>query len=141
MQNGKGLIGLHPGLWYNWKDWPEYNRTLIGGGARGHDRLGEFEVIVTEPAHALVRGVPAKFSIKDELYWFEPDAQGTPIKVLATAHSPSKSKDYPQVFTVEHAKARVVGLTLGHDGEAHNHAAYIQILRNAVLWVAGKETK
>jgi len=25
---------------------------------------------------ALMRNVPAKFSIKDELYWFEPDAQG-----------------------------------------------------------------
>lgn len=141
VQNGKGLIGLHPGLWYNWRDWPEYNRTLVGGGARGHDRLGEFEVVVTDPAHALVRGVPGKFSIKDELYWFEPDAQGTPIKVLATAHSPSKNKDFPQVFTVEHPKARVVGLTLGHDGDAHNHAAYIQFLRNAVLWTAGRETK
>jgi putative heme-binding domain-containing protein len=141
VQNGKGLIGLHPGLWYNWKDWPEYNRTIVGGGSRGHDKLGEFEVVVTEPAHALMRGVPAKFTIKDELYWFEPDPQGPPIKVLATAHSPSKNKDYPQVFTVEHPKARVVGLTLGHDGDAHHHAAYIQLLRNSVLWVAGKETK
>jgi type 1 glutamine amidotransferase len=141
VQNGKGVIGLHPGLWYNWRDWPEYNRTLVGGGARGHDRLGEFEVIIGETAHALMRGVPAKFTIKDELYWFEPDPQGTPIKVLATARSPSKNKDYPQVFIVEHAKARVVGLTLGHDGDAHNHAAYIQLLRNAVLWSAGKEPK
>jgi type 1 glutamine amidotransferase len=138
VQNGKGLVGLHPGLWYNWRDWPEYNRVLVGGGSRGHDRLGEFEVVVTEPAHALMRGVPAKFTIKDELYWFEPDAQGTPIKVLATAHSKQKNQPYPQVFTVEHAKARVVGLTLGHDGDAHNHPAYIQLLRNAVLWTAGK---
>ena len=138
---GKGFIGLHPGLWYNWRDWPEFNRTLVGGGSRGHDRLGEFEVVVTEPAHVLMRNVPAKFTIKDELYWFEPDAQGTPIKVLATAHSAQKNKPYPQVFTVEHPKARVVGLTLGHDGDAHNHAAYIQLLRNAVLWSAGKDPK
>ncbi len=141
IENGKGFIGLHPGLWYNWRDWPEYNRMLVGGGSRGHDRFGEFEVVVIEPAHALMRNVPAKFTIKDELYWFEPDAQGTPIKVLATAHSAQKNKAYPQVFVVQHAKARVVGLTLGHDGDAHNHAAYIQLLRNAVIWVAGKETK
>ncbi len=138
VESGKGLIGLHPGLWYNWKDWPEYNRNLIGGGARGHDRLGEFEVIVTNPGHPLMRGVPPKFSIRDELYWFEPDASGTAINVLATAHSPSKKKDFPQVFVVRHPKARVVGLTLGHDGDAHNHAAYVQLLRNAVLWTAGK---
>jgi type 1 glutamine amidotransferase len=85
--------------------------------------------------------VPASFKIKDELYWFEPDTQGTPIKVLATAHSAQKNKPYPQVFTVEHPQARVVGLTLGHDGDAHNHPAYIQLLRNAVMWTAGKETK
>ncbi len=139
--NGKGLIGLHPGLWYNWNDWPEYNRTLIGGGARGHDKYAEFEVVATDPAHALMRGVPAKFSLKDELYWFEPDPQGTPIKILATAHSPSKNKDFPKVFIVEQPKGRVVGLTLGHDAAAHEHPAYIQLLRNAVLWSAGKEAK
>ena len=141
VENGKGLIGLHPGLWYNWKDWPEYNRTLLGGGSRGHDKLGEFEVVVTEPKHPLLRGIPAKFTLKDELYHFEPDPNGTPIKVLATAHSAQKNIDFPQVFTVEHANARVVGITLGHDGDAHNHAAYIQLLRNAVLWCAGKEPK
>ena len=141
IESGKGFIGLHPGLWYNWKDWPEYNRVLIGGGARGHDKLGEFEVVATGPTHPLMRGMPAKFTIKDELYWFEPDTQGPPIKVLATAQSPSKNKNFPQVFIVQHAKARVVGLTLGHDGDAHNHAAYVQLLRNAVLWAAGKETK
>jgi putative heme-binding domain-containing protein len=140
IENGKGFIGLHPGLWYNWRDWPEYNRALVGGGSRGHDRLGEFEVVVTDPAHALMRDVAPKFTIKDELYWFEPDPQGTPIKVLATAHSAQKNRNYPQVFIAEHPKARVVGLTLGHDGDAHNHVAYILLLRNAVRWVAGKET-
>jgi len=141
LKAGKGIIGLHPGLWHNWRDWPEFNRQIVGGGSRGHDRLGEFEVVVTEPGHALMRGVPPSFKIKDELYWFEPDAQGTPIKVLATAHSGQKNKPYPQVFTVEHPQARVVGLTLGHDGDAHNHPAYIQLLRNAVMWTAGKGVK
>jgi putative membrane-bound dehydrogenase-like protein len=141
LQNGKGIVGLHAGLWYNWKDWPEYNRNLIGGGSRGHDKYGEFEVVVTEPTHPLLRGVPAKFTLKDELYYFEPDPQGAPIKVLATAHTQAKNKDYPQVFTVEQAKGRVVGLTLGHDASAHEHAAYIQLLRNAVFWSAGQTPK
>lgn len=139
VQNGKGLIGLHAGLWLNWRDWPEYNRVLVGGSARGHDRLGEYEVVVTEPAHPLLRGVPARFTIKDELYWFEPDPQGTPIQVLATADSRQRNRTYPQVFTVAHPRGRVVGLTLGHDGDAHNHPAYQQLLRNAVFWAAGKD--
>jgi type 1 glutamine amidotransferase len=141
LESGKGIVGLHPGLWYNWNDWLEYNRNIVGGGSRGHDRLGEFEVMVTESTHPLLRGVPAKFTLKDELYYFEPDTKGAPIKVLATAHSKAKNKDFPQVFTVEQAKGRVVGITLGHDAAAHEHAAYIQLLRNAVFWSAGKEVK
>jgi type 1 glutamine amidotransferase len=141
VQSGKGLIGLHPGLWYNWPDWPEYNRQLVGGGSRGHDKYGEFDVVVTDPKHPLLHGVPAKFTLKDELYYFEPDPQGAAITVLATAHSQAKSKDFPQVFTVAQAKGRVVGITLGHDAVAHEHAAYIQLLRNAVFWAAGKESK
>ncbi len=141
LQNGRGIIGLHPGLWYNWNDWPEYNRQLVGGGSRGHDKYGEFEVVATLQTHPIMLGVPAKFTIKDELYYFEPDSQGAAVKVLATAHSQSKNKDFPQVFTVEQAKGRVVGITLGHDAAAHEHAAYIRLLRNAVQWAAGKEPR
>jgi uncharacterized protein len=135
---GKGLLLVHPALWYNWNDWPEYNRVLAGGGSRGHDKYGEFEVKVTDPNHPLMVGVPARFTISDELYWFEPDAQGTPIQVLATAHSPQKNKTYPMVFIVKHPRARIVGLTLGHDGKAHGHPAYQQLLRNSLQWVARK---
>ncbi len=138
LEQGRGIIGLHPGLWYNWRDWPEYNRSLIGGGSHGHDKYGQFDVQVSAPTHPLMLGVPAKFTLKDELYHFEIDSQGPPVKVLATAHSPHDGKDYPQVFTVDQAKGRVVGITLGHDGDAHNHEAYMRILRNAVLWSAGK---
>ena len=81
--SGKGLLLVHPALWYNWTHWPEFNQVLCGGGSRGHDRYAEFEVTVTDPDHPLMRGLPAKFTVKDELYWFEPDPQGTPIKVLA----------------------------------------------------------
>jgi putative membrane-bound dehydrogenase-like protein len=136
--SGKGLLLVHPALWYNWADWPEYNRVLAGGGARGHDKYGAFEVKVTDPAHPLMAGVPSQFTINDELYWFEPDSQGTPIQVLATAHSPQKNKTYPMIFVVKHPKARIVGITLGHDGKAHEHPAYQQLLRNTLNWVSTK---
>jgi putative membrane-bound dehydrogenase-like protein len=135
---GKGIVLLHPGLWYNWPNWPQFNRELAGGGSRGHDALGEFEVVLDGGDHPLLRGVPAKFPIVDELYWFEPDAQGTPIRVLATAASKQKGKAFPQVFVVGHPKTRIAAITLGHDGRAHSHAAYQALLKNAVFWVAGK---
>ncbi len=138
VEAGKGLVILHPGLWYNWPDWPEFNKTLAGGGSRGHDRLGEFEVVVNGGDHPLTRGVAGTFKITDELYWFEPDTTGTPVKVLATAQSAAKKTAFAQVFVVEHPKARIAGITLGHDGLAHSLDAYQTLLKNAVTWVAGK---
>jgi putative membrane-bound dehydrogenase-like protein len=135
--SGKGFLLVHPALWYNWANWPEYNRVLCGGGSRGHDSYAEFEVTVTDPDHPLMRGVPAHFKVKDELYWFEPDPQGTPIKVLATAHSPSKNKDFPMVFVVQHPKARIAAIALGHDGVTHSDPAYRRLLENSVRWTAG----
>ena len=131
---GKGIVGLHAGVWYNWADWPEYNQRIAGGGARGHDRLGKFEVVLKEPNHPLVASVPSRFEIVDELYWFEADPGGSKIRVLATAHSAEKDKTYPQVFTVDQERGRVVVITLGHDGQAHSHEAYQKLLVNAVRW-------
>jgi type 1 glutamine amidotransferase len=135
------VVGLHAGLWYNWADWPEYNRVVFGGGSRGHDRFMSFPVVVGEPGHPVMKGVPARFEIEDELYWFDRDPAGTAIEVLATSASPAKGREYPQVFVVRHPRARVVGITLGHDGRAHTHPAFVQLLRNAVLWAGGQEPR
>ncbi len=136
---GKGIVLLHPGLWYNWPNWAVFNKELAGGGSRGHDRYGEFEVAVSGGSHPLLKGVPASFKLSDELYYFEPDSTGTPIEVLATAHSSAKGKAFPQVFVIKHPQTRIAGITLGHDGVAHSHPAYQQLLKNSVLWVAKKD--
>ncbi len=131
---GKGVVLLHAGVWYNYRDWPEYNRELAGGGSRGHDRLGEYEVKATNPAHPIMKGVPATFRITDELYYYTPDAAGTPIEVLATATSTQRPGTYPQVFVVKHAKARIAGLTLGHDARAHDLPEFKTLLVNCIEW-------
>ena len=136
--SGKGLLLVHPALWYNWKDWPEYNRTLVGGGARSHDRYGEFEVTVDDPSHPVTAGVPRAFRIADELYHFERDDQGTPMQILATGKNLTTGKSYPVAWITKHPKARIVCITLGHDDKAHQHPAYQTLLQNSLRWTAGK---
>lgn len=133
---GKGMLLVHPALWYNWKDWPEYNRVLVGGGSRSHDKYGEFEVTVVETGHPIMAGVPAKFKITDELYHHANDEQGTPIHVLATGTSPVTGKTFPVAWITKHPQARIVCLTLGHDGKAHEHPAFKSILQNSLAWAA-----
>jgi type 1 glutamine amidotransferase len=137
--SGKGLVLGHAALWYNWSDWPEYNKQLVSGGSRGHDPYGDFEVTITKSDHPITKGIPANFTLKDELYYFTPDPQGPGIEVLATASAEGSDKSFPSVFVVNHDKGRIVGLALGHDQEAHNLSAYQDLLRNAVKWAADKQ--
>ena len=128
------LMIYHPGTWYNWTDWPEYNKLLVGGGSRSHEALGEFEVEVVKPEHPLMQGVPAKFRIVDELYRWEkdPDAE---IEVLAIGRGLQSGEEFPVVWTVSHPSARIVCNTLGHDDRAHELKAYQTLLANALNWV------
>ena len=133
---GKGLVLGHAALWYNWNDWPEYNNQIVSGGSRGHDRYGEFKVTVTQPDHAIMKGVPSTFSLKDELYHFKPDPAGPGINVLAIGSAPNSDVTYPSVFVINHNKGRIAGIALGHDSESHDLPAYRDLLRNAVTWAA-----
>jgi uncharacterized protein len=135
---GKGLVLLHPACWYNWKDWADYNKQLVGGGSRSHEKLQEFEVIVTDEAHPITAGVSKTFKVKDELYRFEKDAAGPEIQVLAKGKSLETGKEYPVVWTVAHPKGRIVCNTLGHDGAAHEHPDYKKLLQNGAAWAAKK---
>ena len=134
---GGAIISLHPGGWYAWNNFPQWNKEIVGGGTRGHDALGPYTVNVTNPASPITKGVPPAFEITDELYNYNADPAAT-VEVLATATSPKTGKTFPQVWIVKHPKARIVGITLGHDARAHDLEAYRTLLKNAVVWAGGK---
>jgi uncharacterized protein len=133
---GKGLIIGHAASWYNWGDWPDYNRELVGGGTRAHRRYGEFQVDVIAPGHPVMQDVPSSFTLEDELYRFVPDPDGAAVTVLATAREEETGTSYPIIWTVQNPAGRIVVNTLGHDGAAHDHPAYQRILQNSVRWAS-----
>lgn len=138
--DGKGVIMHHPGTWYGYKEWPELNWKVVGGGTRGHDKLGPMGVRVVDQRHPIMKGVSAEFELVDELYMMNaggPPEGASKIRVLAETGVSSKSgQRHPAVWITEHPKARIVGYTLGHDERAHDHPDYRKILINAVKWVA-----
>jgi type 1 glutamine amidotransferase len=138
VNNGGGLLVVHAGVWYNWQAWPDYNRILIGGGSRSHDKLGDFEVTVTHPEHPIMKGIPVKFMIHDELYHEEIDPSGSPVDVLAIATSPLTGKTYPSIWVVKGSRRKIACIALGHDQDSHNSPAYIHLLTNSTNWLAQK---
>jgi len=134
VERGEGLVVLHPGAWFNWADWPEYNSRLVGGGARSHENLQSFEVRIVDAAHPITQGAPASFRIVDELYRAERKDGDARIHVLAIGRSLETGAEYPVLWTVERPKGRTVVLTLGHDGRAHELPAFKQLYANSVRW-------
>jgi putative membrane-bound dehydrogenase-like protein len=140
---GKGVIMLHPGTWYGFASWPELNARIVGGGARGHDKIHPFDVKALKSDHPVMAGLPASFTVEDELYYV--NAEGTPpgtaaIEVLAeTSNSDKYQKPHPSVWITKHPKAKIVGIALGHDARTHDLKPYQQLLINAAKWTSGKK--
>ena len=135
---GMGMLIYHPSTWYNWKDWPEYNKQLVGGGSQSHEKFQEFEVEVIKPEHPIMKGVPLKFRITDELYRWKKDPDRAAIEVLAIGRGVESGEEYPVVWTVKLPNANIVCNTLGHDEKAHNLPAYVTILGNSLEWIRFK---
>jgi type 1 glutamine amidotransferase len=131
---GGGLVLVHPATWHNWPDWPEYNRALVGGGTRSHESYAAFDVRIVRRDHPVAEGVLSSFTIRDELYRFEPEADAAST-VLAVGKSLTSGAEYAVLWTRANGDGRIVALTLGHDGAAHEHASYRRLLANAVRWV------
>ena len=139
VDSGKGLLLIHAGLWYNWPDWPEYNKELAAGGSRSHGPYGAFEIKVVQPEHPIVQGLPLSFTLEDELYRYEVDSEIVQIDTLAIGIEPDTGVEYPVIWVVEDPKRNIVGITLGHDGFTHQSVAYKQLLANSVNWLKNQE--
>lgn len=135
VRSGYGLFVMHPGVWRNWADWDEYH-DLIAAASTSHEALREFEVQVLVKDHPMTRGLPATFRIVDELYRLEVTEHAL---VLAEGVSLDTGERYPVLWTVPNLPAgRILGTTLGHDGRAHEHAAFKTMLKNGAGWLEGK---
>ncbi|MEY2598972.1 MAG: hypothetical protein RLZZ142_1231, partial [Verrucomicrobiota bacterium] len=133
--SGRGVVIVHAGTWYNWRGAREYQRRFVGGGAKGHGRYADFQVVAQTPAHPVLEGVPMEFTIRDEHYRVELEP-GASVEVLAmTSVELATQKAYPSVWVVGDPKARIVCMGLGHGQDAHANTAYQKILCNAVRWV------
>jgi type 1 glutamine amidotransferase len=110
----------------------------VGGGSRGHDAIHEFDVNVVKE-HPVTLGLPKSFKATDELYHVNVDTNGNSIEVLAqTSVANNTRREHPSIWLVNHPKARVVAIALGHDGRVHDLPDYKRLLVNAVNWAARK---
>jgi putative heme-binding domain-containing protein len=131
---GRGIVILHAGTWYNYPAQIGYNARFVGGGTKSHGK-GDFDVAVLKKEHPVMKGVSPKFTIFDESYRME-IADPANVEVLAENHA--EGQTHPSVWVKKDPKARIVGITLGHDERAHGNPEFRKVLVNAVKWVGSK---
>ncbi len=168
--SGHGFVFLHHAI-AGWPAWDEY-AEIIGGrflympgslrGVKCQDSGYRHEVthnVSVVADHPVTEGVPAQFSITDELYLyevFEDDVE----PLLVSDHAFVRDNFYSAAAVVrdgkmfdndgwEHepgsnligwtrtvGKSRIVYLQCGDDPQAYANPCFRQLLGNAIRWVA-----
>jgi len=149
-QGKGGWVGFHHatllGEFDGYPMWTWFHDFM--GGIRFKDYIASLvrgTVTVEDAGHPCMKSVPPSFPVEKE-EWYTYDRSPRPnVRVLAavdessyTPASDIKMGDHPVVWTNEKVKARNVYIFMGHDPDLFQNPAYTTLVRNSILWAAGR---
>lgn len=138
---GKGIVVMHHAL-ADYLNWPWWAQNVSGAhyifdpgpdGKKSSYKHDEILDVRPVGQHPVIDGI-GPFKILDETYkdmWFSPK-----IQVLLQTDNPTS--DDPVAWIGPCTTSRTVCIQLGHDRNAHGNPAFRKLVRNAILWTAGK---
>jgi type 1 glutamine amidotransferase len=141
LESDKGLVVLHHAI-ADYQAWPWWYQEVVGGkyllrteGSTPGSTYKHDEDLLVRPVgtHPITSGI-GPLHIRDETYkgmWMSPNN-----KILLRTDNPTS--DGPIAWISSYPKSRVVYLELGHDSAAHRNPAYRALVRNSILWTAGR---
>jgi len=167
MANGGGLVLIHAAN-NCWPKWKEFNKMAgIGGWAGRNEKSGpylymdskgevvrdnskgkggahgpqhEFEIVIREKEHPIMKGLPPVFKHgPDELY----DKLRGPaenVTILASAFSSKKKRGTerhePALMTIKYGKGRVFHTILGHHVKQIKEGSFVTTFQRGTEWAA-----
>jgi type 1 glutamine amidotransferase len=103
------------------------------------------KVIVEQPKHPVMKGVPSSFGVKREEWYIYDKSPRSKVQVLASVDESSyvpdskiKMGDHPVVWINPEVKARNIYIFMGHSPDLFENEAYKRLVQNAVFWAAGQ---
>ncbi len=141
VESGKGVVVLHHAT-ADFNNWDWWHREVVGGryvlnaeGGRPAStyRLDDEMVVTRAGKHPITTGLPPLHLVEEAYKGLEIAAGVTPL-----LRSDSPNTDGTVAWVSPYQKSRVVAIALGHDRRVHGNAAFQMLIRNAVLWSAGK---
>jgi uncharacterized protein len=146
IKSGKGFIGIHSAT-DTFYQWPEYGE-MIGGYFDGHPWHQEVKVKVEDAQHPATRGLPAVWTLNDEIYQYRNwDRSKRHVLLSLDTSSVDLKKegvkrtdgDFALAWTSTYGKGRVFYSALGHRADLWQTPEYQQFLAGGIRWALGLE--
>jgi type 1 glutamine amidotransferase len=150
VKSGKGWVGVHAagliilseiGPGKALPDWPFFDDLMGHVTWITHPMLQMGRVIMEDRTQPMTRNMPAMFTITDEWYEFSGNPRAN-VHVLGRADENSYRQvkpmgDHPLIWICDKfPKAIYIGT--GHDASDFQNAAWTGLLRDSLLWAAGR---
>ena len=151
LEEGRGgWVGFHHatllGEFDGFPIWPWFRDFM--GGIRFKNYIATFvtgTVTVEDPTHPAMKDVPSRFVIENEEFYTYDRSPRPKVHVLASVdektYTPATTivmGDHPVVWTNDHIKGRNIYIFMGHHPELFRNAAFVEIVKNSILWAAGQ---
>lgn len=144
IEAGGGWVGIHAAgltgssfLAPHTRYWQWFEDFMGGVVYSPHPAYQQARLVIEDRGHPVCHGLPASFPISDEWYEFDHSPRST-VHVLAsvdesTYHQNKPMGDHPIIWANERYP-HTVYIGVGHDPSDFDNAAYVRLLRNALLW-------
>ncbi|MDF7801013.1 ThuA domain-containing protein [Pontiellaceae bacterium B1224] len=167
MKEGGGFVSVHAAD-NAWPMWLEFN-TMIGVGGWGgrneesgpaiyydddgkeirdtsagnagkHGKRHEFPIIVRQPNHPIMKGLPKTWLTSEDECYARLRGPAENLTVLATGEDQSvaerKGQHQPMLMVIDYGKGRCFHTTLGHDTPAFEGVGFITTFTRGCEWAA-----
>ncbi len=151
IESGGGFVGIHSivGTERNWK----WFKNMIGGTFVWHPKFQRYKIVVTDPKHPSVEGIPAVWEKEDECY-FEKEMNPAIHTILShdvTTLTVDKEKVstmtgpftelYPACWSLDYDGGTIWITALGHDKKDYEDPLFMKHLFNGITYVASSVKK
>lgn len=167
MSKGGGMVCVHAAN-NCWPKWEEYNKmTALGGWGGRNEKSGpylyindegevvrdeskgkggshgpqhEFEIVVREESHPIMKGLPPTFKHGPEELYDKLRGPAENVTILASAFSSEEKKGTgrhePALMTISYGKGRVFHTILGHHVKQLQEGSFVTTFQRGTEWAA-----